>query len=120
MTLAHLPLLTLAPFGLRLAVARVSVGRAEPHSHRTRRIMNIVGGISSALRSLRERSFAKYGIPRVHDGRISKAVVQRYLPPSPVVVDCGAHDGTDTAEMAQRWPSARLYAFEPVPELYAR
>ena len=42
-----------------------------------------------------------------------------YLSDSPIILEAGACDGTDTVEFAQRWPAATIHAFEPVPELFA-
>lgn len=44
----------------------------------------------------------------------------RFLPPHPVIVDAGAHIGTDTIEMAKRWPAARVHSFEPIPSVFER
>jgi FkbM family methyltransferase len=41
-----------------------------------------------------------------------------YLPPNPVIVEAGAHIGTDTEEFSRRWPEGTVHAFEPVPTLY--
>lgn len=43
-----------------------------------------------------------------------------YLTDSPVILEAGACDGTDTIKFTQRWPGATIYAFEPVPELFAK
>jgi 2-O-methyltransferase len=45
--------------------------------------------------------------------------VTPYLVGSPVILESGACDGTDTVKLAQRWPGAKIYSFEPVPELFA-
>jgi FkbM family methyltransferase len=45
--------------------------------------------------------------------------IARYLPSDPVILEAGACDGTDTVRFTQRWPGGVIYAFEPVPELYA-
>lgn len=42
-----------------------------------------------------------------------------YLTDTPTILEAGACDGTDTVEFARRWPHAKIYAFEPVPELFA-
>jgi FkbM family methyltransferase len=44
--------------------------------------------------------------------------VAPYLPPNPVILEAGAFNGADTTQFARRWPSAVIYSFEPVPELY--
>ena len=51
-------------------------------------------------------------------GRVRKRQIERFLPPTPHVVEAGAHIGIDTASMARRWRHGRIYAFEPVPALY--
>jgi len=56
-----------------------------------------------ALRYLRHRDRIPY-----HD-------IARFLPKKPVIVEAGAHDGTNTIEMADFWPGATIHAFEPVP-----
>ncbi len=44
--------------------------------------------------------------------------VKPYLPVDPIVIEAGGYDGTDSVKLAQSWPSARIYTFEPVPELF--
>lgn len=53
-------------------------------------------------------------------GEIPKSKIAKFLPRSPVVVEAGAHIGTDTVEMARLWPEGMIHAFEPVPDLYER
>ncbi len=36
----------------------------------------------------------------------------------PVIMEAGAHVGSDTRAMARRWRGATIHAFEPVPELF--
>jgi hypothetical protein len=50
-----------------------------------------------------------------HRDVIAYSTIARYLPPNPVIVEAGAHDGTNTIEMAEFWPGATLHAFEPLP-----
>jgi 2-O-methyltransferase len=45
--------------------------------------------------------------------------IARYLTDSPVILEAGACDGSDTIKFAQYWPGATIHAFEPVPELFA-
>lgn len=47
------------------------------------------------------------------------ALIDRYLPHNPVIVEAGAFDGKDTCANATRWSSSTIHAFEPVPEIYA-
>jgi 2-O-methyltransferase len=55
--------------------------------------------------------------PESREGEIDKRELRRYLPRHPVVVEAGAHQGTDTEEMSFMWPDATIHAFEPVPSL---
>lgn len=48
---------------------------------------------------------------------IDKKLIRKYLPLSPLIIDCGAHVGRDTIELA-RIKGAIVYAFEPVAALY--
>jgi FkbM family methyltransferase len=41
------------------------------------------------------------------------------LPPDPVILEAGAHDGTNTADLASI-PGSRVLAFEPVPDAFRR
>jgi FkbM family methyltransferase len=62
--------------------------------------------------------FVRYGYPSVILDRISKKFIAKFLPESPVVIDCGAYSGDDSIEMSALWPSGTIHAFEPVPELF--
>jgi len=53
-------------------------------------------------------------------GVISKKIIASYLPANPVIVEAGAHIGSDTIEMANLWRRSQIYAFEPVPKLFAQ
>lgn len=41
-----------------------------------------------------------------------------FLPPAPVVVDAGAHNGSETVQMSLLWPQGTVHAFEPVPAVF--
>lgn len=48
-----------------------------------------------------------------------KREIQRLLvTDSPVIIEAGAHIGTDTIEMNKIWPSGIIHAFEPIPTIY--
>lgn len=47
-----------------------------------------------------------------------KQIIKSFLPENPVILDVGAHTGTDTAELARLWPNAYIIAIEAVPYLY--
>jgi FkbM family methyltransferase len=63
--------------------------------------------------------FYKFGIPRSKDGIISKAAIKKYLPTRPVIIDCGAHDGWDSIELADTL-KGEVHAFEAVPYIFER
>jgi FkbM family methyltransferase len=47
-------------------------------------------------------------------------VVIPLLPENPAILEAGAYDGIDSVKLAHFWPSAKIYSFEPVPELYSK
>lgn len=47
-----------------------------------------------------------------------KHIIKSFLPENPVILDVGAHTGTDTEELARIWPKAHIIAIEAVPFLY--
>lgn len=51
-------------------------------------------------------------------GIVPKKVIAQYIPRNPVIVEAGAHIGLDTEELAKYFPEGKIYAFEPVPELF--
>jgi FkbM family methyltransferase len=53
-------------------------------------------------------------------GHIDKRLLAPLLPDDPVVIDAGAHVGSDTLDFARRWPKGTVHAFEPVPQVYAQ
>jgi FkbM family methyltransferase len=52
--------------------------------------------------------------------RISYQECAKYLPESPVIVEAGAYDGSNTQDFCRFWPHCQVYAFEPVPSAYQR
>jgi FkbM family methyltransferase len=44
--------------------------------------------------------------------------IKPYLSAHPTIVEVGAFKGHDTIRLATAFPESRIYAFEPVPELY--
>lgn len=49
---------------------------------------------------------------------IPLSYIALFLPPAPVVVDAGAHNGSETVQMSLLWPRGTIYAFEPVPAVF--
>ena len=64
--------------------------------------------------------FEQFALPQVISENISKAVLKKYLPRNPVIIDCGAHDGSDSAGLAKQFRHGTVHAFEPMPNLYKR
>jgi FkbM family methyltransferase len=54
--------------------------------------------------------------PYIYD-YFPKKVLQLYLPKNPVILDCGAHDGTDSIELIEILGGS-LHAIEAVPQIY--
>ena len=63
--------------------------------------------------------FQKQGFPVKKEEKISKSVLRKYVPAKPVIIDCGAHDGADSVELA-RILGGTVHAFEPVKEIFER
>lgn len=78
---------------------------------------NFIGKVKYHLQRI---LFEKYAIPKVKNEKISKIILKDYLPIKPVIIDCGAHDGSDSIELAEIFKSATIHAFEPVELLYAK
>ncbi len=82
--------------------------------------MNITNRILLKLRI--EKRFLleqKWGIKKPADPfSISKSILKKYLPKSPVIIDCGAHIGADSIELAKIFPKGKIHSFEPVPSVY--
>lgn len=53
-------------------------------------------------------------------GTISLSEIAKYLPRNPIIVEAGAHIGIDTLQMNKEWPKGRIFAFEPVPNLFEK
>ena len=73
--------------------------------------------IRSANYHLQKLLFEKFALPNALNEKISKVVLKKYLPLRPVIIDCGAHDGADTIELANLKYST-VHAFEPVETLF--
>lgn len=47
-------------------------------------------------------------------------IIKRKIPSNPVIIEAGAHIGSDSGRFAQIWKDAKIYAFEPVPTVYSQ
>jgi FkbM family methyltransferase len=82
--------------------------------------MTIINKISTRLAWMKEfYMFQKFGYPAVKQDKISKSILKKYLPANPVIIDCGAHDGIDSVELAKVL-GGQVHAFEPVNNLFDR
>jgi FkbM family methyltransferase len=68
---------------------------------------------------INELLFEQLGIPAVSAEKISKSKIRPYLPNNPVIIDCGAHDGTDSI-LLSKVLQGTVHAFEPVPSIFTR
>jgi 2-O-methyltransferase len=59
----------------------------------------------------------RLGIKRYQD-IIPLFMMKRYVPQNPIILEAGAHLGEDTARLVRFFNPEKLYAFEPVPELF--
>lgn len=48
------------------------------------------------------------------------ALIKKYLPENPIIIDAGAFDGTDSIVMSTLIPGSTIHAFEPDPENYLK
>ena len=60
----------------------------------------------------------RLGVKR-YQAQIPLFLIKRHVPPKPVILEAGAHMGEDSARLVQVLGPEKLYAFEPVPELFA-
>jgi FkbM family methyltransferase len=67
-----------------------------------------------------EYFFRNFGWPVVKQERISKALLKKFIPPNALIIDCGAHVGSDSIELSRIFRSATIYAFEPLDSLYGK
>src|SRR5450631_2547825 len=82
--------------------------------------MTIINKISTRLTWMKEfYLFQKFGYPTVKQDKISKSILKKYLPPNPIIIDCGAHDGIDSVELVKVL-GGQVHAFEPVNNLFER
>lgn len=70
--------------------------------------------MKTAKRFLRKLTY------RRSPGEIPLGIIDTYLPNNPVIVEAGAHVGVDTLKIAEHWPASKVFAFEPLPELFKK
>ncbi len=47
-------------------------------------------------------------------------IIKRKIPSNPIIIEAGAHIGTDSCRFAEIWKDAAIYSFEPVPNIYSQ
>ena len=57
---------------------------------------------------------------RAREDEIPKFYIMLLLPEAPVIIDAGAHVGSDTIVMSRLWPQGTIHAFEPVPDVFQK
>ncbi|MFI5156557.1 MAG: FkbM family methyltransferase [Chitinophagales bacterium] len=81
--------------------------------------MNLLSRVKIKLRS--EKRFfleQKWGWVKGGGEDIPKYLLKKYLPSNPVIIDCGAHVGSDAVDLARIFPAANIHCFEPVTEIF--
>lgn len=74
----------------------------------------------SANYHVKKLLFEKYALPKTVNEKISKVILKKYLPANPVIIDCGAHDGSDTVELVRLFKNATIHSFEPITPLFEK
>lgn len=82
--------------------------------------MNIVEKVVQKIRNEKRFYFEqKFGWSKPKDiYDIPKYLLKPHMPHKAVMIDCGAHYGTDSVELARVFPDATIHAFEPVPFIF--
>lgn len=58
------------------------------------------------------------GVSEIYNIR-SPRILAQFLPESPTIIEVGAYQGRDTIRLAQAFPSAKIYAFEPLATAFS-
>jgi FkbM family methyltransferase len=75
------------------------------------------------LRRLGKQMLTAFGlqrIPRDSPPPLTMELIASVLPRSPVIVEAGAHNGSETLGMSAAMPGCTIHAFEPVPAVFAK
>ena len=74
--------------------------------------------IEKATYHVKRYLYENYGIPQVWGDGISKVSIKKYLPKNPIIIDCGANDGSDSVQLADAY-SGQVHSFEPIENIFA-
>jgi FkbM family methyltransferase len=72
------------------------------------------------MRNLKDLFSLLFASKVAKEGTVDKSYIAKFLPQNPVIVEAGSHIGLDTREMSKIWPDAKIFAFEPIPELFTQ
>ena len=76
-------------------------------------LVMLSSGCKKQSETVRIQTFPRFPMPRD-----IFPIIAPYLPKDPAILEGGAYDGKNTAELASLWPKGMVYSFEPVPTLY--
>lgn len=51
---------------------------------------------------------------------MDKSLFKKYCPNIRTILEAGCHNGSDTIDFSNKFPSSKIYGFEPVPYLFNR
>ncbi|QOV91410.1 FkbM family methyltransferase [Humisphaera borealis] len=74
-------------------------------------------------RQIAKSILSKLGLQRIPKHRlplITKQLIKSILPVQPVIIEAGAHDGSDTEDLRRTIPDCEVHAFEPAPAVFRR
>jgi FkbM family methyltransferase len=80
--------------------------------------MNILNKIVFKAKIKYRFYYNLYFNKRVKDYTIPKALIKKYVPKRSIIIDAGANNGGDSIEWAKFIRGSKIYAFEPIPEVY--
>lgn len=90
------------------------------HKGNFMRLLNFIFGSMLCFCSIEADYPQRYeGIIKAERGEFLN-VVQRFLPNDPIIVEAGAHYGTDTIRFVEMWPNSTIISFEPNPGAFSK
>jgi FkbM family methyltransferase len=81
------------------------------------RDMNLLKVLFTNPKAVARYLLWRLGIKR-YQAAIPLFLIKRHVPRSPIILEAGAHMGEDSERLVQILEPEKLYAFEPVPELF--
>ncbi|MFT3980985.1 MAG: FkbM family methyltransferase [Ferruginibacter sp.] len=102
---------------IRVRYLLFSLGLDDTINYRMNRIITLRKRVTNSLKRRLKNIFTKNKKEVVNNIFIDKEFIHKFLPPNPLIIDCGAHVGTDSIELS-RIKGSRIYAFEAISEVY--